>query len=26
LLDFAASQGYRSDEVIELIRAQGAGA
>jgi len=26
LLDFARSQGYRSDEVIELIRAQGAGA
>lgn len=26
LLDFARSQGYRPDEVIELIRTQGAGA
>jgi GntR family transcriptional regulator len=25
LLDFARSQGYRSDEVVELIRIQGAG-
>lgn len=26
LMDFARSQGYRTDEVIELIRVQGAGA